>query len=105
MKFKLLVLAYLVVPGVSKVLLQTSQLALETFVLLSKGEPLLWKVITIKRHQKREQQGVKKKITTHIDRVGHIVVVISEVSASAHISVVQVLLVLRVVVALLKVDL
>ena len=105
MKFKLLVLAYLVVPGVSKVLLQTSQLALETFVLLSKGEPLLVKVITIKRHQKREQQGVKKKITTHIDRVRHIVVVISEVSASAHISVVQVLLVLRVVVALLQFDL
>ena len=105
MKFKLLVLAYLVVPGVSKVLLQASQLALETFVLLSKGEPLLVKVITIKRHQKREQQGVKKKITTHIDRVRHIVVVISEVSASAHISVVQVLLVLRVVVALLQFDL
>ena len=101
-------MAYLVVPGVSKVLLQTSQLALETFVLLSKGEPLLLKVITIKRHQKREQQmlrQVKKKITTHIDRVGHIVVVISQVSASAHISVVQVLLVLRVVVALLQFDL
>ena len=32
-----LVLAYLVVPGVSKVLLQTSQLALKTFVLFGKG--------------------------------------------------------------------
>ena len=92
----------------SKVLLQASQLALETFVLLGKGEPLLLKLITIKRRQKGEQQmlrQVKKQITTHVDRVGHIVVVISEVSASAHISVVQVLLVLRVVVALLQFDL
>merc|ERR1740123_764489 len=67
----------LIISGVGEVFLQASQLALQTLILLGKGETL-------------------------IDWIGNIIIVVSQVAAPAHVSIVQVLLILvsRIIVTL-----